>query len=441
MKRFEQYTTFSSVEHKKTGKGLLKMLIWTGAVAVIMLFLPWTQTITSTGNVTALNPDNRPQTIHAVIGGRIEKWFVREGTFVKKGDTIAFLSETKSEYMDPALIQRAESQMKAKESSVGSYMSKIKALDGQIDALIDGRVYKLQQGSNKVRQYQLKVVSDSMDFKAAQKQLDIAVKQYERTEELHAQGLKSLTDLENKRLKVQEMEAKTVSLENKLLTSRNELINARTELSSVNADYQDKISKSESEKSSALSSMYDAEATVTKMQNQIASYSIRSGYYYVTAPQDGYISQTLKNGVGETIKEGTALVSIVPSLADFAVEMYISPTDLPLVHRGNKVRMQFDGWPAIVFSGWPNVSYGTYGGIIIAVDNYIGTNGKYRILVTPDPKDHPWPKGLRMGVAVQSFTLLKDVPVWYELWRKINGFPPNYYTPAKGGDTAKKEKK
>lgn len=431
MKRFAQYASVQTVEQRKAPATLLKVMLRILPVLVIILCLPWTQTISSPGNVTALSPDNRPQTIQAVIGGRIEKWFVQEGQFVHKGDTIVFLSEVKSEYMDPNLVQRTEQQMKAKENTAGSYMSKVRALDTQIDALIDGRMYKLQQSTNKVKQSQLKVISDSMDFKAAEKQLEIAVKQYQRTEELNNQGLKSLTDLENKRLKVQEMEAKVVSLENKLLTSRNELINARTELSSVNADYQDKIAKSESEKSSALSSLYDTEATVSKMQNQLMNYSIRSGYYYVTAPQDGYISQALQNGVGETVKEGTPLVSIVPNLSDFAVEIFIDPVDLPLVRQGSKVRLQFDGWPAIVFSGWPNVSYGTYGGEIVAIDNYIGSNGKYRVLVAPDKKDHPWPKGLRMGVAVKSMTLLDDVSIFYELWRNINGFPPNYYTPKK----------
>lgn len=430
MKRFQNYSSVQLLEQRKHSTNLLRILVRSLVILVVVLCLPWTQTITSTGNVTALSPNNRPQTIQAVIGGRIEKWYVSEGQFVKKGDTIVFLSEVKSEYMDPNLIQRTEQQMKAKENSADAYMAKVRALDGQIDALIDGRMYKLQQAANKVRQSRLKVISDSMDFKANEKQLEIALKQYQRTEELNKQGLKSLTDLENKRLKVQEMEAKVVSLENKLLTSRNELINARTELSSVNAEYQDKIAKSESEKSTALSGLYDVEASVTKMQSQLVNYSIRSGYYYVTAPQDGFISQALQNGVGETVKEGSPLVSIVPNLTDFAVEMYVKPVDLPLIHVGNKVRMQFDGWPAIVFSGWPNVSYGTYGGKVVAIDNYVGTNGKYRVLIAPDKKDHPWPKALRMGVAVKTMALLDDVSIFYELWRNINGFPPNYYTPA-----------
>ncbi|MNK28046.1 Type I secretion system membrane fusion protein PrsE [compost metagenome] len=438
MKRFESYTSVQTARQLKTPLRWKRLSLYFFGILIVFLFLPWTQNIESPGSVTALSPNNRPQTVHSIIGGRIEKWYVREGQFVKKGDTLVYLTETKSEYMDPALIQRTESAMHSKENSAESYMTKVRSLDKQIDALIDSRLLKLQQTRNKVRQAELKVTSDSMDYHANRKQLEIAVKQYERTEELHRQNLKSLTELENKRLKVQEMEAKVVSLESKLLASRNELINAVTEISFIDADYRDKIAKGESEKSTALSSLYDVEATVTKMQNQISNYNIRSGYYYVTAPQDGYISKALKNGVGETVKEGAELVSIVPSLSDFAVEMFVAPIDLPLVHVGNKVRLQFDGWPAIVFSGWPMVSYGSYGGNVVAIDNFVGTNGKYRVLVSPDKNDHPWPKELRMGVAVKTMTLLDNVPIWYELWRKINGFPPNYYLPADPAAKAKK---
>ncbi|MBL7837173.1 MAG: HlyD family efflux transporter periplasmic adaptor subunit, partial [Bacteroidetes bacterium] len=176
-----------------------------------------------------------------------------------------------------------------------------------------------------------------------------------------------------------------------------------------------------------MSAMYDAEAIVTKMRNQYANYLARSGLYYVTAPQDGYINKAIRTGLGETIKEGTEIVSIMPARYDLAVEVYVRPIDVPLLTKGSLVRVQFDGWPAIVFSGWPSVSYGTYGGKVIAIDRFISDNGKYRVLVGPDPKDHPWPYELRVGGGVSTMMLLKEVPVWYELWRQINAFPPEYY--------------
>ena len=99
----------------------------------------------------------------------------------------------------------------------------------------------------------------------------------------------------------------------------------------------------------------------------------------------------------------------------------------PLIHIGEKVRIQFDGWPAIVFSGWPNVSYGTYGGEVVAIENFISSNGKYRILLAPDKNDNEWPKAIRVGSGAYTMALLNDVPIWFELWRKINGFPPNFF--------------
>jgi adhesin transport system membrane fusion protein len=206
------------------------------------------------------------------------------------------------------------------------------------------------------------------------------------------------------------------------------LINAEVELMSIGAQYRDEISKAESNKYAALSDMYDAEAVVTKLQNEYMNYSVRSGLYYICAPQDGYITQAIQSGLGETIKEGAEIVSIMPSKFDLAVAMYVEPIDIPLLKKGNKVRLQFDGWPAIVFSGWPDTSYGTYGGEVFAIDNFISPNGKFRVLVAQDPDDHAWPDAVRVGAGSSTMTLLNDVAIGYEMWRQINGFPPNYYT-------------
>ena len=129
----------------------------------------------------------------------------------------------------------------------------------------------------------------------------------------------------------------------------------------------------------------------------------------------------------------------MPTQYDLAVETYVEPIDLPLLNIGEKVRIQFDGWPAIVFSGWPNVSYGTYGGKIVAIENFISDNGKYRVLLAPENENNTWPEAIRVGSGAKTMALLNDVPIWFELWRKLNGFPPNYYKPAQQ-DSDKKTK-
>ena len=149
--------------------------------------------------------------------------------------------------------------------------------------------------------------------------------------------------------------------------------------------------------------------------------------YVILAPQNGQVVQSKSAGIGEVIKEGERIITIVPGDAQLAVEMYVRPIDLPLIAKGQKLRFVFDGFPSIVFSGWPQSSYGTFGGEVVAIENTINKKGMFRVLVKEDSLDRKWPKELRIGSGAQAITLLKDVQIWYELWRNVNGFPPDYY--------------
>jgi multidrug resistance efflux pump len=425
----EKYSTVKNLSNRPHYKILNRIIAIVSLFVLIALFLPWTQNISGSGSVTTLKPNQRPQTIQTVISGRIEKWYVKEGDFVQKGDTILFISEIKEEYFDPNLVENTKNQVEAKKRSVESYGSKVTSLGNQINAIENEKALKLQQAQNKIKQAVFKIKTDSIDLEAVKTQLKIAKTQFNRATQLNKEGLKPLTDVEEKRLKLQDAEAKIISQENKYLTSKNEYINARVEINRITAEYNEKSSKAESDQFTALSNQYDTEAQVNKLENQVVNYRIRNGLYFIKAPQTGYVNRALQAGIGENIKEGTPIVSIMPANYEIAVETFVDPIDLPLIHRGEKIRVWFDGWPTIVFSGWPNMSYGTFGGKVVAMENFISENGKFRILIAPDENDIPWPKQLSIGAGAQTIALLNNVPVWFELWRTLNGFPPNYYTP------------
>jgi multidrug resistance efflux pump len=409
-------------------------------IIVIIVFLPWTQNISSTGVVTTLKPNQRPQTIQSQIPGRVEEWFVQEGDYVKKGDTIMRISEVKSDYFDEQLAERTDNQLTAKSSSVEAYKNKVIAYRNQISALKQERALKLESAKNKLLQAHLKVTTDSMDLEAIKIKADIAKIQYERTISLQEEGLKAVKDVEEKRAKLQEADAKLISQQNKYLSTKNEVINSKIAISTISATYGDKLSKAQSDLYTAQSSGYDTEAQVSKLETSLANYKKRSSLLFVTAPQNGYINKAIKSGIGETFKEGEQLVSIMPADFELAVEMYVRPIDLPLIHKGENVRVQFDGWPAIVFSGWPNVSYGTYGAKIVAIENFISANGKYRVLIKPDENDVDWPEAIRVGSGAKTLALLNDVPIWFEFWRQLNSFPPDFYTPVNGTEKSKEKK-
>lgn len=392
----------------------------------VILFMPWTQNIQSTGKVTTLNPENRPQDITSRIAGRVEKWFIKEGDFVHKNDTIAFISEIKDEYVDPQLISRSEKIIKSKETTLESYEDKIAAVNSQIDALNKSLLLKMEQARNKIIQTKMKIATDSIESHTSSTNYKVAEEQFKRYEELLSKGVISKTDVENRKVKLQEALSKKTYSDNKFMSTKNELLNAEIDLNSIQQDYQEKLMKAESDKFSSLSLLYEGEGSLTKLQNQLANYSMRKGFYYVLSPQDGYISKTYIQGIGEIIKEGASLCSIVPKQTEQAVELYINPVDLPLIKKGQKIQLQFDGWPAFVFSGWPGVSYGTYSSEIVAFDRVLSENGKFRILAKSIGK--PWPEAIQLGGGVEGFALLNNVPLIYELWRKVNGFPPEFYS-------------
>ena len=431
------YSTLREVESKTTKRVLLRIIKWSVFTLFIVALLPWTQNVRSYGEITTLTPDQRPQEIQSVISGRIEEWRVQEGDFVKKGDTIVVISEVKDAYFDDELLSRTGNQLELKKNSVDSYDQKNIAQDSQLSALQERRILETNKLRIKIEQTKLKIQNDSIAYQSAVMDNSVAQYQFQRTDSLYSQGLKSLVDLETRKLKAQQSASKELAAKNKWLNNRSELINLNIELNNISAKFNSDYAKVLSEKYSTETNKFDTESDVNKLENQYSNYETRQGFYVITAPQDGYITKLLVQGIGETIKEGEPVLSFNPKNQSLAVEIYVDPIDLPLMNVGEHVRLQFDGWPAIVFSGWPGASYGTYGGEIYAIDRFISSNGKYRVLVKPDESDHVWPEALRVGGGTKAMILLNDVPIYYELWRNINGFPPNFY---KSQETTKPEK-
>lgn len=423
--------------HRMLGWWLLSIL----AATIILMFLPWRQNIQANGEVTTLYPEQRPQTIQTAIAGRIEAWYVREGELVQRGDTIVHLSEIKTEYFDTGLVDRTYRQVTAKESSITAYDQKAASLEDQIAAMRLELTLKREQLAGKIRQTELKLASQQAELEQARVALDIAQRQFQRTDTLLQRGIKSRTDWEDKRQKLQESQAKAVAAENKVNEVRNELQVLAIERDNTINEYNNKIAKAQADRFSTLSDRFSAEGEMNKMRTQYENYSRRSRFYHILAPQDGYVTEVMAPGIGETVKEGDPIVSLMPADYQLAVALYVRPMDLPLIQVGQQVRFLFDGWPAIVFSGWPDLSFGVYTGQVAAIDNTISNKGMYRVLVAPDPSDRPWPKALRPDSGARGVALLGQVPVWYELWRQLNGFPPDYYQVEKTGEEKKEKRK
>jgi len=438
-KKYSAYNSIYSVDIESRIKNIFWGLFF---VLVFILFVPWTQNINTSGIVTTQFQEQRPQQINSIIPGKIIKWWVKEGDFVQKGDTIVELADTKDDYLDPRLIERTNDQLIAKKQKVDFYDSKITNIKGQIVAIEEG--FKLKESAirNKIQQLERKILIDSAELSAAKIDLEVGTNQYNRAGKMLNDGIISLVDYERRTQSFNKAKAGFQEKQQKFLNTKQDVLIARIELNTLKQDVNDKLFKLKGDIANSNTEKSTVIAEVAKNENELSNYRIRGGQKWLVAPQTGQIIKAKKAGINEIVKEGEMIVEIVPNSFKYAVELFIKPMDLALINKGQDVRLQFDGYPAIVFSGWPNSSYGTFAGKISAIETNRNENGQFRVLIIPDMTVKNWPSNLKIGTGAQGFALLNDVPIWYELWRQLNGFPPDFYTlEVKGKDIKANEKK
>ena len=203
-----------------------------------------------------------------------------------------------------------------------------------------------------------------------------------------------------------------------LLLKRGDLYRRHGEFGAAQRDFEQARIRVEELRSSVA----EAAAELTRVDVNLSRQSVQT----VRAPRDGVILRVYAGDVATYVQAGDVVATFVPDNVDRAVELYVDGRDVALVRPGARVRLQFEGWPVVQFSGWSSVAVGTFGGIVTAVDPSAQESGRFRVLVVEDKADpHPWPdeRFVRFGSKARGWVLLEEVSVGVELWRRLNNFP------------------
>ena len=408
----------SSRQARRIAVVLLVLLI---ATICLMAFAPWQQTVTGEGYVVAYAPRERQQTLEATIKGRIVRWNEElvENSRVAKGDFIAEIRDIDDQYAD-----RLQGQLENTTAILESSKKIVEATEGQLNAYRRVQT-EIEAAQNAYVQSAMEKVSAAEQklaiAEAAIPQLKAA---FDRAKELQAAGNIALE-------KLQEIERKLLESQGKVKEESANLSAARAELMGKQSDREAYIHKAAADVSYYEGALDKARAEVSKadkelhdMENKVARQNTQ---LMITAPFDGYVVHISSNGGSQLVKEGDPICTLVPYTEDRAVQIWLDGNDAPLVEAGRHVRLQFEGWPAIQFAGWPSVAVGTFGGTVVSVDMVDNGKGKFRCQILPDATDSEhWPEErfLRQGVRANGWVLLEQVPLWFEVWRKLNGFPP-----------------
>ena len=395
---------------------------------VIICFVPWTQTVTVQGNLSAYSPTERPQEIHAQINGSIRAWHVNEGMPVKKGDMILELEDVNPQFMAQDLLQRLDQSREALEERRQAAMESANILAEQLKEMSTLTQAATTSAEARVSEAEHKVQNAEQRVAAAKVAEETAKLNLDRSRVLEAEGLLSRRELE---LAIQSATAADAEVKAAEASLR-EAQQARRALAHnrehIDAELVQRLLETRSQRASALGEAAKASKEIADLELTRSNALQRRVASRVVAPLDGTVVRLKRIGPGEIVHPGDLLFTIVPGNATPAVEMWANSIDAPLLRPGRSVRLLFHGVPAIPLPAWPELMAGTYDGRIQVVDQSASVNGKFRFWVVPDTERRSWPpqEHVRQGTQVMGWVILNRVPLWYEMWRRFNLFPADY---------------
>lgn len=395
--------------------GLIMLLMFiTGMVALICV--PWQQNVSGSGEVIAFSPLERSQDLEAPIDGRVRRWFVVEGSRVKKGDAIAELSDN-----DPDYTQRLQQQRQVLQSQLEMERGKALAYELRLQDYQQALTGTRQGALAKISATRSKLAAAEQDLEANQAALRTNRMNLERETTLQEQGLSSQRTLELAELSYQKSVADVEK-------DRAKIAEAKSEVQAAQAEQQKAEASAQATLNGAQAAFQEAQSSIEKLRGEVVKLDTvmaRQANQMIRAPRAGTILKLATFADSVYVKAGEKLVTLVPDTQEQAVALYVQGRDVPLLRPGREVRLQFEGWPALQFSGWPSVAIGTFGGEIVLVDSTLSEKGGFRIVVRPRAGEN-WPEKqhLLQGMRANGWVLLDTVPLGYELWRQFNGFPP-----------------
>ncbi len=414
---------FSSQRLAKSSRWARCLAKWLGLLLILIIiftaFAPWQQFVAGQGRVVAFDPLLREQIVQAPIKGRVARWAdgIREGVRVEQGQMIVEIQD-----LDPNLLSRLQEQVEATERELASLKHVSKAYKAQVKAFEIVKEQLVAAADEYIEMAQQKLKAEQQNLHAAEAALLQVEADYARQKQLEEEGFASTLKRQVAARKKQEAEAKVEQAKAYISSAQNAVKAKINERDAKEREAQAKID-------SAIAQLRKAEGDVAKVEKALLALKVKltqQKSQTVTAPWDGFIFKLETFQQGAIVKQGDPLFTLVPDTPDRAVELWLDGNDASWVTTGRHVRLQFEGWPGIQLAGWPSIAVNTFGGQVAVVDSTDNGKGQFRVLIRPDPDDRPWPSDryLRQGVRTNGLVMLERVPLWFELWRQLNGFPP-----------------
>ncbi len=391
------------------------------ATIIAFLFLPWQQTVKGQGIITAFDPTQRPYEISATIHGFIEEFHVEENQYVKKGDLLFTMVDIDRKYSVKLkkIEENIQEQLENTKKQVFILSEKRDNLQEYLKVGLDVYSQKFEQIEDKIKSLKLKKTS-------LEKNNEIERSNFERIALLFQEGIESKRKFEMSENIYIRTKAELEKVVIDIQVESRSLDIIKQEKEKFLKDTQNKIKSLEESILSSQNKMTSLDQDLQRQSMQISRYSSSQVY----AQKDGYVIRLFESDQNKLLNKGDRVIYFAPDVSEKTLLLKVSDFNMPLIKEGLPVRLMFYGWPAMQISGWPAIKYGTFGGRIKKVDSISYEKGFFYAYVVEDG-DEPWPKGdaLKVGTQTTAWVRLETVPIWYQIWRTINGLPPRMVTP------------
>jgi len=393
-------------------------------VIFAFLFLPWQQTVKGTGTISAYDPTQRPYAISATINGFIDEFHVEENQFVKKGELLFTMVDLDRKYSTRLknIEEKSQEQLQNTQNQVLLSKEKKENLKEYLDMGLKVYAQKFAQTKDKIRSLELKKVS-------LEKNHEIEKSNFERMELLYKDGIESkrkYDSIENVHIKAK-ADLEKIAIDIQVEKKNIDILEKEKE--KFLKDTQNKIKSLEEAILSSQNRITSIDQDLQRQSMNISRYETAEVY----AQKDGYVLRLYESDKNKLLKHGDQVIYFAPTVSEKTLLLKVSDFNMPLIKEGLPVRLMFYGWPAMQISGWPKITFGTFGGVIKKIDSISYDKGFFYAYVVEDPNE-PWPKGdvLKVGTQTTAWVRLETVPIWYQIWRTINGLPPRMITPNTG---------
>lgn len=434
---------------RRIGRYLLLLLVVT---PFVLAFAPWQQNLPGEGRVVELNPVDRPMPVQARVDGLVLKWHVREGDQVQAGQPLVDLADN-----DPRLLERLQDQLVAAEQKRTASQAKLGQYDQRIVAATAAREAAMRLADDEIAAAEQAVLVARQAVAVAEATLRFREAAETMWTGLVADRIGAAIELANAEQQRRIATAELAARQAAVAGAEAQLRARRSARVRVERDEAAKVQSATADRDAAAGDVADAEGSVLRLQRDLERQRAQS----ITAPVAGYVQRLFANGQGGGfVKQGATLAMLVPARRQFAVELLVDGNDVTFIDVGRHVRLQFEGWPAIQWVGWPSAAIGTFGGKVLFVDRFDQGSGKFRVMVEPDERafrepegpvvdwlrrvltfekvsesqnPHAWPVAwLRQGTMAKGWIVLDRVSLGFEIWRQLNGFPPSLQRPLGG---------